>query len=284
MRAEEAGKPGPMPADSAEILSRALEALDGELLVVVTGAGISLASGIPTFRGTDPDAVWKRDVTELGTFQYFCTDPVGSWQWYTSRFDGVLDKQPNDAHRALVAIERWQVARGGRFLLVTQNVDTLHEDAGSKSMVKVHGSADRVRCTTMGCVNGAPDGSLLRAEIDMQPFFYDPSRKTLPVCPVCRRILRQHVLWFDEFYDGHSGYQWPSVVQAASTMGLGLFVGTSFSVGVTDMFVQSGLQAEIPLYAVDPGADAPPYRGIELLRERSEDLLPAVCARLGVSI
>ena len=91
--------------------------------------------------------MWKRDVTELGTNRYFAEDPAGSWSWYTSRFDIVLEKQPNPAHHALAAIERWHVARGGRFLLVTQNVDPLHERAGSEWLVKVHGSADRVRCS-----------------------------------------------------------------------------------------------------------------------------------------
>lgn len=273
-----------MQSDATTVLARALEDVGDDLLVVVTGAGISLASGIPTFRGTDPDAIWKRDVTELGTHHYFRTDPVGSWQWYTSRFDSVLEKIPNDAHRALVAIERWHVSRGGRFLLVTQNVDTLHEDAGSEALIKVHGSANRVRCTTMGCVNGAPYGSVLRAEVDMQPFFAKPSIETLPVCRVCGRLLRQHVLWFDEYYDGHADYQWPAVQEAASSMGLGLFVGTSFSVGVTDLFVQGGLQAGTPLYAIDPGTESPPYRGIELLKEKSEKLLPAVCQALDVSI
>ena len=194
-------------SESAPILVDELTDLSEGLLVVITGAGVSLASGIPTFRGTDPDAVWKRDVTELGTLQYFHEDPAGSWQWYTSRFDHVLEKSPNPAHRALAAIERWQIARGGRFVLVTQNVDTLHEDAGSRHMIKVHGSAERVRCTKAGCMNAGPSGSLARADIDMQAFFDSPSAETLPRCSACGAILRQHVLWFDEYYDDHHDYQ-----------------------------------------------------------------------------
>ena len=76
------------------LLSQALEDVGRGHVVVVTGAGISLASGIPTFRGSDPDAVWSRDVTELGTNRYFTSDPAASWEWYLSRFDAVLDKQP----------------------------------------------------------------------------------------------------------------------------------------------------------------------------------------------
>ena len=102
--------------DARATLAAAIEKVGTGYLVVVTGAGVSLASGIPTFRGADPGAVWKRDVTELGTNRYFEEDPAGSWSWYTSRFDIVLDKRPNPAHLALAAIERWQVARGGQFL------------------------------------------------------------------------------------------------------------------------------------------------------------------------
>ena len=75
--------------EHVEALSGALAALGEGYLVVVTGAGISLASGIPTFRGSDPGAVWKRDVTELGTNRYFLEDPVGTWRWYAGRFDGI---------------------------------------------------------------------------------------------------------------------------------------------------------------------------------------------------
>ncbi|MHC4274136.1 MAG: SIR2 family NAD-dependent protein deacylase [Planctomycetota bacterium] len=136
-------------------------------LLVVTGAGISLASGIPTFRGTDPGAIWKHDVTELGTRRYFQEDPAGSWNWYLSRFDAVLRCRPNPAHDAVAGLERWHTGRGGGFLLVTQNIDTLHEQAGARQMVKVHGSADRVRCSDYGCANGAPTGSLPRDAIDV---------------------------------------------------------------------------------------------------------------------
>lgn len=265
-----------------EKLVNMLESNRGGFLVVVTGAGISLASGIPTFRGSDPDAVWKRDVTELGTLHFFREDPVGSWQWTTSRFDMVLDKQPNPAHRALVALERWQLSQGGRYVLITQNVDTLHEDAGSEELIKVHGSVDKVRCATDGCTNGAPAGVMRRSEVDFESFFAAPSLETLPRCPLCGDVLRQHVLWFDEYYDAHQDYQWTRVVSAARQMDAVLFVGTSFAVGVTELFLQASLQRAIPALAIDPGARSAPFSGMALLKEKSEELLPAVCERLGV--
>lgn len=248
--------------------------------VVITGAGISVASGIPTFRGTDPDAIWKRDVTELGTFRYFREDPVGSWSWYLSRFSQVLDAEPNDAHRALVDLERFQLQRGGRFTLVTQNVDTLHEDAGSEQMVKVHGTADRIRCPRSGCPNGSPSGSLPRSDFDIESFLAQPDEAQLPACPLCGDILRQHVLWFDEFYGEHEDYQWERVQEAAWSASAMLFIGTSFSVGVTDLFLRQGVSRGIPLISIDPAGGPPPFPALEILQAKAETLLPAVCHRL----
>src|SRR5258707_15495786 len=105
---------------NVERLAEAIVGAEG-LVLVVTGAGISLASGIPTFRGSDPDAVWARDVTELGTNRYFLEDPAGSWSWYLKRFGRLGQFVPNAAHHALAALERRQVAHGGELLVITQN-------------------------------------------------------------------------------------------------------------------------------------------------------------------
>jgi NAD-dependent deacetylase len=271
-------------SEDARLLTEALEKLGTGRFVVVTGAGISLASGIPTFRGTDPGAVWKRDITELGTFRYFREDPVGSWEWYLKRFDLVLNAQPNPAHRAVAALERWQLGRGGGFLLVTQNIDTLHEGAGSREMVKVHGSADRVRCAADRCSNGAPFGSLLRSEVDIQPFLDHPSEDTLPRCDQCGDFLRQHVLWFDEYYAMHADFQWDRVQEAARTMDLALFVGTSFAVGVTDLFLQAALGRGVQAFSVDPSGAPAPYPNVTVLKGKAEELLPEVCDSLGAAV
>jgi NAD-dependent deacetylase len=256
------------------------DALFGDLaasrhLVVLTGAGMSLASGIPTFRGTDPDAVWAHDVMEMGTFGFFDANPVESWRWYRSRFAKLRGAQPNDGHRALVDLERWQRARGRNFLLVTQNIDALHRAAGSGNLVEVHGKCDFVRCSVRGCELGEPRGSIPAAEVDFTTFDADPSPTTLPRCPRCGAPVRAHVLWFDEFYDAHVDYQFRRAIRALEQADLVLFIGTSFSVGVTT----AALDTPATKWTIDPSdADAP--WGVRLLKEAQEVALPALVARL----
>jgi NAD-dependent deacetylase len=249
-------------------------------MLVVTGAGISLASGIPTFRGSDDGAVWARDVTELGTLHYFERDPVGSWRWYLARFAKTADAQPNPAHTALVALAAFCAQQGGELVLVTQNIDGLHRRAGSRDLIEVHGRSDRVRCSRQGCAHGAPAGSLPRAELDMASFLAAPAPETLPRCPRCGAILRQHVLWFDEYYDSHRDYQWSRVLDAATSADAVLFVGTSFSVGVTDYILRAARDRGCPVLSVDPAAAAP-SPAIVSLRARAEEILPAACEILG---
>ena len=244
-------------------------------LVVLTGAGMGLASGIPTFRGTDPGAVWAHDVMEMGTFRFFKQDPVESWRWYRSRFSKLEGARPNAGHRALVEIEAWAVEGGRDFLLVTQNIDTLHRKAGSERLVEVHGRADRVRCPRVGCRLGAPTGSIDRAEVDFGPFDAAPSRESLPRCPDCGAAVRAHVLWFDEFYDEHQDYQFRRAMAALAAADLVCFVGTSFSVGVTE----AALRTRARKWTIDATAEGVP-RGVALVTGAQVEVLPRLVAAL----
>jgi NAD-dependent SIR2 family protein deacetylase len=267
----------------AELVTAARQIGRGQILVV-TGAGVSLASGIPTFRGDDPGAVWKRDVTELGTHRFFAEDPAGSWRWYLSRFDKLASARPNPGHFALAALERWQVARGGDFLLVTQNIDTLHEQAGSSLMVKVHGSSDRYRCDREGCTHGAPIGSLPAREVDLSAFRAAPTLENVPRCPECGGFLRLHVLWFDEYYTQHADYRFETVVRAAQRDAqLVVFVGTSFSVGATALVLQGALLRDVPVFNVDP-APAIDLDGVSHVAAKSEVALVELCGALGLGV
>ena len=265
-----------------EALTRACAETRG-LILVVTGAGVSLASGIPTFRGNDPDAVWHNDVFKLGTIEYFRRHPAASWQWYLSRFEAALAARPNPAHFALAALERWQKERGGRFLLVTQNVDVLHEHAGSRELVKVHGSLDRVRCSRVGCDLGAPSGTLARSAVDLETFQANPVPHLLPHCPACGALVRQHVLWFDEYYEDHRDYQYPRVLQSSYDASMVVFVGTSFAVGVTDMVMEAALERDVPVFSVDP-AGLRPHPRVHVVAAPAEEALVEVCHQLGAPV
>ncbi|MES1244565.1 MAG: Sir2 family NAD-dependent protein deacetylase [Acidobacteriota bacterium] len=265
----------------AHLLAEAIRKVESGLILVVTGAGVSAASGLPLFRGTDPDAIWNRDILEIGTASYFHRHPMEWWQWFLDRFAGLDEARPNAAHEALAVLERWQLGRGGDFLLVTQNVDTLHERAGSHRLIKVHGTSNRLRCSRHGCPLGSPSGSMPADEVDLSGFVAAPRHETLPRCPRCGALLRPHVLLFDELYDEHADYRFGEVRRAAERSALTLFAGTSFSVGVTELVLHEALGWRTPVVSIDPAA-APPVRGVTAVRAAAEEILPAICRALGV--
>ncbi len=267
-------------SDCATRLAESITDLADGMLFVVTGAGISAASGIPTFRGSEPDAVWKVSDEEMATFDYFQRDPVDQWRWYLQRFESVDSARPNPAHGALVELERWQTARGGRFQLVTQNIDTLHEAAGAKRMIKVHGTSERVRCSRPGCDFGAPRGSVHREQVDLRSFRRDPSAETLPRCSGCGKPLRAHVLFFDEYYQDHDDYRFDEVMALAREADLFLFVGTSFSVGITDLLLRVAVDNRAPVFSIDPAGSPPAGFSVTHLAAAAEELLPDLSAAL----
>jgi len=150
-----------------------------KILFVLTGAGISAESGIPTFRGVD--GLWKNySVTDLATPEAFAKNPALVWEWYQWRQEIISRAKPNAAHTVLVEIEK----KFDKFLLLTQNVDNLHQRAGSKNVLELHGNIFRSRCNTCGMV-------------------YETITKTeakaanVPTC-TCGSFLRPDVVWFGE--------------------------------------------------------------------------------------
>ncbi len=263
--------------DSAQLLAEAL--LEARSTLVLTGAGVSLASGIPTFRGSDTGALWASTTMARATLRHFVRDPAESWAWYRERHAQALAASPNPAHRALVDLERWQTARGERFRLITQNIDLLHEGAGSRALTKVHGSIDRARCAAASCP--ASELTVPAASLDFAAFDACPDAATVPRCQACGGLMRPHVLWFDEHYGSHPGYGWLDVLDACDTMHLAVAIGTSFSVGVTDLIAGEARRRGVPLYVIDPDGVPLPGRQVVGLRDKAEELLPRVCALLG---
>jgi NAD-dependent deacetylase len=271
--------------DAASRLAVAVRAARnaGGPVLVLTGAGVSLASGIPTFRGTDAGAVWANNVMARATLRHFVHDPVDSWTWYRQRLGHVLGARPNAAHHALAALERWAASRAdGALQLVTQNIDTLHEGAGSRALIKVHGSIDRARCADDRCAESA--GTVPVAELDFAAFDARPEAAAIPRCASCGAPMRPHVLWFDEHYGSHPDYRWEAVLDACAAMRLTIAIGTSFSVGVTELVAVEAGRRGTPLFVVDPQGAAIAGPRVVAVREKAEELLPAVCALLGATL
>jgi NAD-dependent deacetylase len=162
-------------------------------ITALTGAGVSAASGIPTFRG--PDGLWKKVRPEtLATAEAFERDPKLVWEWYDWRRQVIRDAKPNAAHEVLA---RWTRELAG-FTLITQNVDGLHERASAERLIRLHGSIWHVRCW-QPCGRGGRDW-----RDDTAPYPNLPPR-----CPYCGGPLRPGVVWFGEGLD-------PTDVTAAS--------------------------------------------------------------------
>jgi NAD-dependent deacetylase len=148
-------------------------------VAVLTGAGISKPSGIPTFR--DAAGLWREfDLEEYATPSAYARNPQKVWEWYAWRYKNVLQAQPNLAHALLVELER---SLGEGFLLVTQNVDGLHRRAGSRRVVELHGDITRGRCERCG----------QRFPLPAPQHFTPP-----PLCPGCGAPGRPDVVWFGE--------------------------------------------------------------------------------------
>ncbi len=151
-------------------------------LFVLTGAGVSAESGLGTFR--DPDGIWARfDPMKLATPEAFARDPNLVHAFYNARREGLLAAAPNAAHRALAALEKGLAARGGSMFLCTQNIDDLHERAGSTGVHHMHGELLRSRCAHCG------DETDCRGDLGVGD-----------ACAVCGRRggLRPAVVWFGE--------------------------------------------------------------------------------------
>ncbi len=152
-----------------------------EPLVVLTGAGVSAESGVPTFRGAE--GLWRTyRAEELATPTAFHRDPQLIWEFYAWRRERIAACEPNEAHLLLAEIEK-QISS---FTLITQNVDGLHAAAGSKNIIELHGSIWRMRCTS--CGSRWNDRNV-------------PLEELPPLCPSCGERARPDVVWFGETLD-----------------------------------------------------------------------------------
>lgn len=195
-------------------------------ITILSGAGISAESGIPTFRG--PEGYWTLASKvympeELATLAMFKKHPQEVWEWYLYRLGVCLHAEPNNAHKALAELE---TLLKDRFTLITQNIDNLHIRAGNslKRTFQIHGNINFTRCS------GACSTELFRLEEALRSKRENKnlSKAELELlrCPYCNSWLRPHVLWFDEYYD-EEHFRFESSLNIAANTNLLIIVGTS---------------------------------------------------------
>ncbi len=188
----------PIPPKLIETLRSVLN------VVILTGAGISAESNIPTFRDAQTGLWAKYSPAELATPQAFRRNPKLVWEWYAWRRELVAQAKPNPGHLALAELER----RVPKFTLITQNVDGLHQRAGSRNVIELHGNINRTKCFEEGVI------------VESWP----PLDDIPPRCPRCGGHLRPDVVWFGEALPPQA---LAAAFEAAEACDLFLSIGTS---------------------------------------------------------
>ena len=244
----------PIPKDLNRILRNA------KRVVVITGAGISAESGVPTFRGED--GLWKNyRAEELATPWAFKKDPALVWQWYDWR-RGIIGKaEPNPGHLTIVKMEKFYP----EFTLITQNVDGLHRKAGSENVIEIHGNLWRVRCIEEGKTF----------------YLYDVPLKEIPPRCSCGALVRPDVVWFGESLD-------PRLIQKAhaalTSCDLLFVIGTSGVVQPVASFPSLAKQSGAKIIEIN--IDTTPITALAdiTLRGKSGEILPTLFNNMGLEV
>ena len=223
-------------------------------LTVLTGAGISAESGVPTFR--DDDGLWRNhDPMELATPEAFERDPKLSWEFYQERRAKLVEVAPNAGHVALAAFQR----RRPDTALITQNVDALHREAGTEQLIEMHGCIWDVRC--IECRYQEEN-----RHVDLQ---------LPPRCPDCGALLRPDVMWFGEAYDQQ---MMGDILAYLSRGGVMLVVGTSGHVHPAADFAGFARQKGAFCIEINPNGSLIESDMDALVRAPSGEVLPELLA------
>jgi NAD-dependent deacetylase len=230
---------------------------DAELIAALTGAGISAESGIATFRDAQ-DGLWTRfDPRELATPAAFARNPKRVWDWYAWRRERVAAARPNPGHLALAELER----RAPEFVLITQNVDGLHQRAGSRNVVELHGNIGRVKCSREGtCVER-----------------WETQGDEVPRCPNCGALLRPDVVWFEELLPAEALAKAEDAVRRCDVL---LVVGTSAEVYPAAALPAEASASGATVVEVNPDPTPLSRRADYLLTGPAGEVLPALLKRL----
>ena len=199
---------------------------EAKKIVFVTGAGISQESGIPTFRGKD--GYWrKHDPMKLATIDAFYDDPKLVWEWYEDRRKNILNAYPNPGHEAIAELEK-----SVKVVVLTQNIDGLHQRAGSSDVLELHGSIIRIKCTVC----------------DYQSEITTSFEELPPKCK-CGNILRPDVVWFGESLPQDV---WGRAIGEAGSCDAMIVAGTSLVVSPANTLPIYAKQNDAVLVEVNP--------------------------------
>ncbi len=220
-------------------------------VTVLTGAGISAESNVPTFRGKD--GLWKNfRAEELATMEAFQAKPEFVWEWYGYRQQLILKCEPNPAHYTLAEMEK----HFREFTIITQNVDGLHEKAGSKKILEMHGNIFKARCIKENTITDFVLGE-----------------EPLPRCKKCGALLRPHIVWFGETLD-------PDVLDESFTLAsesdLFMVIGTSAMVQPAASLPIIAVESDIPVIEVNPeNTPLSPYMTVSI-EGKAGEILPEI--------
>jgi NAD-dependent deacetylase len=230
-------------------------------VAVLSGAGISAESGVPTFRD-DKNGLWARfDPYELSSAQGWRDNPERVWGWYLWRHYLVGDVQPNAGHRAIAA---WQDE--ARVDVITQNVDDLHERAGSTTVHHLHGSLFEFRCASCGLPYSGALPPMAEPTLEVEP----------PVCG-CGGLIRPDIVWFGEpLPDG----PWQRAVEATEAADVMVVVGTSAIVYPAAGLAELALSRGTAVIEVNPEVTPLTRNATISLRESASQALPGLLQRL----
>lgn len=222
-------------------------------VAVLTGAGVSAESGIPTFRDAQTGLWAQYDPRELATPQAFRRDPQLVWEWNVWRRALITQAEPNAAHHALAALAQ----RVPRLTLITQNIDGLHRRAGSPDVIELHGNIARTRCF---------DENVIVEQ-------WEDTDDVPPRCPRCGGMLRPDVVWFGEMLPEQA---LQDAFAAAETCDLFLLVGTSGEVEPAASLPRIAMQRGATLGVVNPEVQPFASASYYALSGPAGTLLPAL--------
>ena len=217
-------------------------------IVFVTGAGISQESGIPTFRGKN--GYWgKHDPMKLATIDAFYDDPKLVWEWYDDRRKNIFSAQPNPGHKAIAELEKL-----AKVVVLTQNIDGLHQRAGSSHVLELHGSIIRIKCTICNYHDDITGGF----------------QELPPLCK-CGNILRPDVIWFGEILPQDI---WQEAITESNSCDVMIIAGTSLVVSPANTLPIYAKQNNAILIEVNPEETAMSQDMDLSIRDSSANVLP----------